>query len=43
MYEMDLGSKIIYGGGVTVEAIKYTGSKVYEKGSDIVVSHINIY
>jgi hypothetical protein len=35
--DMDLSSKIAYGGGMTVEAIKYTGSKVYEKGSDLVV------
>lgn len=34
---MELGSKIIYGGGVAVEAVKYTGSVVYEKGQEFAV------
>lgn len=36
--ELDISSKIAYGGGKTVEVLKYTGSKVYEKGSNIVVN-----
>lgn len=38
VYNMELGSKIMYGGSLAVQAVKYTGSKVYEKGSDLVVS-----
>ena len=37
VYDMDIGSKLKYTGGVTVDVIKYTGSKVYEKGSNLVV------
>jgi hypothetical protein len=35
--EMDLGSKLKETGGKTVDVLKYTGSKVYEKGSEVVV------
>jgi hypothetical protein len=35
--DMDLGSKLGVAGGKTVEALKYTGSKVYEKSSDFIV------
>lgn len=38
MGEMEVGSKILYAGGKTLEAIAYTGGKVYEKGSDIITS-----
>jgi len=35
--EIELGSKLAYTGGLTVEALKYTDSKVYEKGQDLMV------
>lgn len=38
MGEMEVGSKILYAGGKTLEAIAYTGGKVYEKGSEIITS-----
>jgi hypothetical protein len=34
---MDLGTKLQYTGGKTVEVLKYTGSKVYEKSSELYV------
>jgi hypothetical protein len=37
VYNMGLGGKILYGGAVALEAVKYTGSKVYEKSSDFAV------
>jgi hypothetical protein len=36
--DMDITSKMIYTGGKTVEVIKYTGSKVIEKGSEVAVN-----
>jgi hypothetical protein len=42
VYNMGLGGKILYGGAIAVEAVKFTGSKVYEKSSDLVVSE-NIF
>lgn len=35
--EMEIGSKLINTGGKTIEVLKYTGSKVIEKSSDIAV------
>ncbi len=35
--DMDLGMKLQYTGGKTFEVMKYTGSKMYETGSDIYV------
>ena len=35
--EMDIGRKLVYTGEKTVEVLKYTGSKVIEKSSDIAV------
>ena len=38
MNEMEVGSKLLYVGGKTLQAVAYAGGKVLEKGSEIVQS-----
>ena len=38
MNEYEVGSKLLYAGGKTVEGITYVGGKIIEKGGDIIKS-----